>query len=84
VKTGIGVMINTGTVIGAGSMIYGAGLPPKHVPPFSWGTGEDLTQYRVDKFLETAAIVMARRNMKLSDAQAKMLRAVWQKSQHIS
>src|SRR5688500_17293461 len=36
VKTGIGALLNTGTVIGAGSNLYGTDMPPKYVPPFSW------------------------------------------------
>jgi UDP-N-acetylglucosamine diphosphorylase / glucose-1-phosphate thymidylyltransferase / UDP-N-acetylgalactosamine diphosphorylase / glucosamine-1-phosphate N-acetyltransferase / galactosamine-1-phosphate N-acetyltransferase len=67
VKTGIGVLINTGTVVGAGSNIWGTELPPKYVPPFSWGTGSELGEYNVEKFLETAEIVMKRRDVQLTD-----------------
>ena len=72
VKTAIGTMINTGTVIEAGSNIFG-GMPPKHVPPFSWG-GPDAV-YEVDRFLETAAIVMDRRDVVLTDRQRALLRS---------
>jgi UDP-N-acetylglucosamine diphosphorylase/glucosamine-1-phosphate N-acetyltransferase len=77
VKTGIGLLLNTGTVVGAGSNLYGALLPPKYVPPFSWGTGEDLTAYRVDKFLDVAGRAMARRKVTLSEAAAGQLRRAW-------
>ena len=80
VKTGIGLLLNTGTVVGAGSNLYGALLPPKYVPPFSWGTGEDLTAYRVDRFLEVAARAMARRKVTLSEAAAGQLRRAWEVS----
>jgi UDP-N-acetylglucosamine diphosphorylase/glucosamine-1-phosphate N-acetyltransferase len=80
VKTGIGLLLNTGTVVGAGSMLYGAELPPKYVPPFSWGTGEELTVYRVDKFLDVAARAMARRQVTLSEAAAEQIRRAWDKS----
>jgi UDP-N-acetylglucosamine diphosphorylase / glucose-1-phosphate thymidylyltransferase / UDP-N-acetylgalactosamine diphosphorylase / glucosamine-1-phosphate N-acetyltransferase / galactosamine-1-phosphate N-acetyltransferase len=73
VKTGIGVLLNTGTVIGAGSNLYGAELPPKHVPPFSWGSGAELTEYRVDKFLQTAEVVMKRRGVELTAGQRTLL-----------
>ena len=36
VKTGIGLRLTTGTVIGAGANVYGS-MPPKAVAPFSWG-----------------------------------------------
>jgi UDP-N-acetylglucosamine diphosphorylase / glucose-1-phosphate thymidylyltransferase / UDP-N-acetylgalactosamine diphosphorylase / glucosamine-1-phosphate N-acetyltransferase / galactosamine-1-phosphate N-acetyltransferase len=74
VKTGIGLLLNTGTVVGAGSNLYGAALPPKHVPPFSWGTGDELVEYRPDRFLEVARRAMARRGVDLSDLAAAQLR----------
>jgi UDP-N-acetylglucosamine diphosphorylase/glucosamine-1-phosphate N-acetyltransferase len=79
VKTGIGLLLNTGTIVGAGSNLYGAQLPPKFVPPFSWGTGDDLTAYRVDKFLDVAARAMARRGVTLSEAAADQLRRAYEK-----
>ncbi|NJD19551.1 MAG: hypothetical protein FIA95_09770, partial [Gemmatimonadetes bacterium] len=39
VKTGIGTLLNTGTVIGAGSNVFGGVMPPRVVPPFAWGAG---------------------------------------------
>jgi UDP-N-acetylglucosamine diphosphorylase/glucosamine-1-phosphate N-acetyltransferase len=80
VKTGIGLLLNTGTVVGAGSNLYGALLPPRYVPPFSWGTGEDLTAYRVDKFLDVAGRAMARRKVTLSESAAGQLRRAWEAS----
>ncbi len=35
-RTGIGVRLTTGTVVGAGANIFG-GAAPKTVPPFAWG-----------------------------------------------
>jgi UDP-N-acetylglucosamine diphosphorylase/glucosamine-1-phosphate N-acetyltransferase len=78
VKTGIGLLLNTGTVVGAGSNLYGAAMPPKYVPPFSWGTGEELVPYRVDKFMEVAERAMGRRQVQLSDAQRSQLERAWQ------
>jgi UDP-N-acetylglucosamine diphosphorylase / glucose-1-phosphate thymidylyltransferase / UDP-N-acetylgalactosamine diphosphorylase / glucosamine-1-phosphate N-acetyltransferase / galactosamine-1-phosphate N-acetyltransferase len=82
VKTGIGMMLNTGTVVGAGTMIYGSGahMPPKYVPPFVWGTGDDWVSYRFDKFVETARIVMSRRKIELDAANEEVLRRAWQDS----
>ncbi len=77
VKTGIGLLLNTGTVVGAGSNLYGAAMPPKHVPPFSWGTGSDLSAYRADRFLEVAERAMARRQVRLSDGMRRQLQGAW-------
>ena len=38
VRTGISTMLNTGSVIGLGANIFGAGFQPKYIPPFQWGT----------------------------------------------
>ena len=77
VKTGIGALINTGTVIGAGSNLFGTDMPPKYVPPFSWGSGAVLTAYDVEKFIAVTATVMGRRDVSLSDAMASVLRSAW-------
>ena len=79
VKTGIGLLLNTGTVVGAGSNLYGAAMPPRYVPPFSWGTGEELTAYRVDKFLEVAERAMGRRKVELSAGARGQLERAWQR-----
>jgi UDP-N-acetylglucosamine diphosphorylase / glucose-1-phosphate thymidylyltransferase / UDP-N-acetylgalactosamine diphosphorylase / glucosamine-1-phosphate N-acetyltransferase / galactosamine-1-phosphate N-acetyltransferase len=77
VKTGIGLLLNTGTVVGAGSNLYGADMPPKYVPPFSWGSGDELVEYRADKFLEVAERAMSRRDVTLSESQREQLRRAW-------
>jgi UDP-N-acetylglucosamine diphosphorylase / glucose-1-phosphate thymidylyltransferase / UDP-N-acetylgalactosamine diphosphorylase / glucosamine-1-phosphate N-acetyltransferase / galactosamine-1-phosphate N-acetyltransferase len=80
VKTGIGLLFNTGTVVGAGSNLFGAAMPPKFVPPFSWGSGSELTEYRVDKFLEVAERALGRRGVKLSAGMRGVLEAAWKRS----
>ncbi|HET7321360.1 MAG TPA: putative sugar nucleotidyl transferase, partial [Longimicrobiaceae bacterium] len=82
VKTGIGLQINTGSVIGACSNLYGAEMPPKHVPPFSWGSGSELTEYRLDKFLETAERAMERRDVPLSEGERAQLSSACERCRH--
>lgn len=77
VKTAIGTLLNTGSVIETGSNVFG-GMPPKYLPPFSWGGPE--TEYDIDAFLATAANVMARRRVELSDSQRQLLRTAWRLS----
>jgi UDP-N-acetylglucosamine diphosphorylase / glucose-1-phosphate thymidylyltransferase / UDP-N-acetylgalactosamine diphosphorylase / glucosamine-1-phosphate N-acetyltransferase / galactosamine-1-phosphate N-acetyltransferase len=74
VKTAIGTLLNTGTVVEAGANVFG-NAPPKYVPPFSWGTAESV--YDRAAFLDTARTVMARREVALSDRQAGLLEAAW-------
>lgn len=73
VKTGIGLRLTTGSVIGAGSNIYGSAMPPKHVPPFSWGQGDTLATYHLDQFLTVAERAMARRGVALGDRGRRQL-----------
>jgi UDP-N-acetylglucosamine diphosphorylase/glucosamine-1-phosphate N-acetyltransferase len=71
--TGIGTMLNTGTVIGAGANVFGANTPPKVVPPFAWGDHEPYDTYDVARFLAVAERVMARRHVELGDKARKQL-----------
>jgi len=70
-KCGIGTTFNTGTVIDPASVIFDAGFPPKHLPPFSWynARNEKMEVQSLDRMLDTADRVMARRGLKLSEAQ---------------
>ncbi len=77
VKTGIGTVLNTGTVVGAGSNLFGGLMPPTVVPPFSWGMGPDLRDHRLGKFIETAERAMARRDQSLTDGVKRILREAW-------
>ena len=75
VKCGIGTTFNTGTVIDPACVIFDAGFPPKHLPPFSWydarkaeGRIQDL-----ERMLITAERTMARRGMSLAKAHRERL-----------
>lgn len=72
-KTGIGTMLSTGTVIGAGANVFGANTPPKVIPPFAWGNAEPYDTYDVTKFLVVAERAMARRHVELGDKARKQL-----------
>ncbi|MFQ6098012.1 MAG: hypothetical protein ACE5O2_09835, partial [Armatimonadota bacterium] len=78
-KVGIGVMFNTGTHVGVACNLVGA-MPPKYVPSFSWGSGNDLVEHRLDKMLQTATIMMGRRDRHPTEAYTEMLRAVYDRT----
>ncbi|NND73050.1 MAG: hypothetical protein HKN43_15865, partial [Rhodothermales bacterium] len=81
-KCAIGTTFNTGTTIGVSCNLYGAGFHPRYVPSFMWGTPpERYVDYRLDKALEVARIVMARRNKELSDVETSILMQVFQDTQ---
>jgi UDP-N-acetylglucosamine diphosphorylase / glucose-1-phosphate thymidylyltransferase / UDP-N-acetylgalactosamine diphosphorylase / glucosamine-1-phosphate N-acetyltransferase / galactosamine-1-phosphate N-acetyltransferase len=81
VKTGIGLRITTGTVIGAGSNVFGSDMPPKHVPPFSWGEGGSLGTYRLDKFLDVTRRAMSRRQVALGERGCRQLTRAFERAQ---
>lgn len=73
-KTAIGTTFNTGTIVGAGCNIYHSGLLPKFIPSFTWG-GDRLNSHigSFDKTIETAKIMMARRNIELLPEEIQLL-----------
>ena len=77
-KCAINTMFNTGTVVGVSANIFGAGFPRNFIPSFSWGGSAGYIVYKINKALETAEIVMARRNIELSDADRQILTHVYQ------
>jgi UDP-N-acetylglucosamine diphosphorylase/glucosamine-1-phosphate N-acetyltransferase len=72
-KTGIGTMLSTGTIMGAGANIFGGKMPPRVVPPFAWGDSEPYDTYDIARFLTVAERVMARRDVQLGDGARKQL-----------
>ena len=76
VKTGIGLRLTTGTVLGACANVYDS-MPPKAVSPFSWGGGSPYSTYRIDKFLEAAERMMSRRHVELTARARRHLTSVF-------
>lgn len=77
-KSGINTMFNTGTVAGVSSNVFGAGFPPKFIPPFAWGGAEGLAMYDTEKSIDVARRVMARRKVEMTEADEKLLRKVYE------
>lgn len=77
-KCGINTMFNTGTVVGVCCNVFGSGFPAKHIPSFTWGGVETSKKYEIEKALETARTVMARRKRTLTSAQESLLRKIFQ------
>lgn len=72
-KSAIGTQFNTGTVVGVGCNVFGAGFPKNFIPSFTWGR----ETYRVERAIETARIVYARRERTFTEADAEVLREVY-------
>ncbi len=83
-KTAINTMFNTGTIVGVNCNIFGAEMPPKFVPSFSWGNGVGgFQEYRLDKAMEVARIVMGRRNVPFTEKTTELFRVVFELSQKL-
>ena len=81
-KCSINTMFNTGTVVGAFCNIFGAGFPQKYIPSFTWGGVEDSVTYDIDKAIYTAQTVSSRRKVKLTDADIKLIRKIFDITKH--
>jgi UDP-N-acetylglucosamine diphosphorylase/glucosamine-1-phosphate N-acetyltransferase len=79
VKCGINSMFNTGSVVGVGSNVFGAGFPPNFIPDFSWGGAQyGIEEYSFDKFMETTAKVFERReHRKFDEHEQEILKEVY-------
>lgn len=77
-KTGIGTILPTGCVVGVAANVFTQHAVPKFVPSFAWLTEDGLTRYRLDKAIRIAEIVMARRDVHLTRAEADLLATVEQ------
>lgn len=70
-RTAINSSINTGTVIGISSNVFGDGLLPNIIPDFSWGC-KGVT-YRIDKALDDINNWKKLKNAVITEAEKNML-----------
>lgn len=80
-KCGINTMFNTGTVVGVSCNLFGDGFHRNFVPSFSWGGPQGYTHYQFDKAIETAKLVLQRRNMNLSETDTKILHHIYKETE---
>lgn len=76
-KTAINTMFNTGTIVGAACNIFGSGFPPRYIPSFCWGGSDFLKIHDINKFLETAKVVLLRREKNLSLKGENLMRKIF-------
>jgi UDP-N-acetylglucosamine diphosphorylase/glucosamine-1-phosphate N-acetyltransferase len=76
-KCGINTMFNTGTVVGVGANIFGAGYPRNFIPSFSWGGASGFITFQPRKFYEVAKAVMSRRSLEFSEQEKTIIDQVY-------
>jgi UDP-N-acetylglucosamine diphosphorylase/glucosamine-1-phosphate N-acetyltransferase len=79
-KCGINTMFNTGTVVGVGANIFGAGFPRTFIPSFSWGGAAGFETFRLPKVAEVAERVMARRSLPYNQVEQDIMRHVYEQT----
>lgn len=79
-KTSINSMLNTGTVIGVCSNVFGDGFPPKYIPSFAWGGAQGFEIFRIEKAFEIAEKAMARRNRVFTETDKAILSHIFEET----
>jgi len=79
-KTSIGVLLNTGSYVGAMGILMATGKAlPKHIPSFSWFVGGVVTKgFGRRKLYETAKVTMSRRRCEWTVAEEAMWEAIFE------
>ena len=81
-KCGINTMFNTGTTVGVSCNIFGSGFPRNFIPSFSWGGRKGFSTFKLEKALEVAKIVMDRRGVVFTEADADILKHIFKNSEN--
>lgn len=72
-RVAINSSINTGSVYGVCSNVFGSGLLPKLVPNFSWGTDAKNKKYELEKAIQDVNRWMHLKHHRLSEAEKNIL-----------
>ncbi len=73
-KLAIGTLLMTGSVVGAGANVFDTAARSTVMPPFSWGGSADRV-FALDKFLQVADRVYARRGLPMTEGLRDALAA---------
>ncbi len=79
-KTAINTQLNTGTLCGVSCNIFAADFPPKFIQSFSWVGSNVIQTYKLEKAFETMEVIMARRDVELTEDYKEMMRYIFEKS----
>lgn len=80
VKTSIGTLLNTGTIVGTMAVLVATGAPlPKYIPPFAWFLNGIVSKgFGITALLSTARIAMSRRKVEMTADDEALLRHVYE------
>jgi hypothetical protein len=52
-------------------------MPGKFVSSFSWGHGGEMIRYELDRAMQTAAVVMERRNVRFTHTHRELFQSIF-------
>lgn len=79
-KLGINTMVNTGTVIGISSNVFGSGFPEKFIPSFSWGINEFQLEYNLEKAIIDAKKMCGLKKKEFEFIDEEILRHIFEET----
>ena len=79
-KLGINTMVNTGTVIGISSNVFGSGFPEKFIPSFSWGINESQLEYNLEKAIIDAKKMCGLKKKEFEFIDEEILKHIFQET----
>ncbi len=71
-KSAINVQFNTASVVGVCSNVFCSHFPGKHIASFQWVSDESKEDYHLDKAIEAATAMMARRKVAFSPEERQI------------
>ena len=77
-RTAVNTSINTGTVIGVCCNVFGAGLTPKYIPSFCWGS-EGVKRYDIEKIFPDIEGWKKLKGQTMNDNEKSILKYVFEK-----
>ncbi|MBL7740201.1 MAG: glucose-1-phosphate thymidylyltransferase [Chitinophagaceae bacterium] len=77
-RTAVNTAINTGTIIGVCCNVFGAGLTPKYIPGFSWGS-DGVKQYEFEKAMNDIGAWKQLKGQSVTDNEKKILKYIFEK-----
>lgn len=80
-KAGINTMFNTGTVVGVGANVFGAGFPRQFIPSFSWGGPAGFETFKLAKVTEVAERVLGRRGLAYDTVEQGVMEEVFRQTE---
>ena len=79
VKTSIGTLLNTGSIVGTMAILVATGsLLPKYIPPYAWFLNGKIGKgFGLNPLIDTARKAMSRRKVEMTDVDEELLRHVF-------